>query len=102
MFKPSFPGPTAILTDKARRLLLFCQNLTDDKTRRMSDIQHDRFKLWIQNNGVFQPTHNSLDYHLRTVESVRVALNGNLEILCMQILSCKDFHVVLAIITTLT
>ena len=75
--------------DRARQLLLCCQRIQDEEPRRMADWQNDRFNIWASNIGVFASKHSSLDYRLRTAPSAKIAVDGNLYILCTQILRGK-------------
>jgi uncharacterized protein (DUF2235 family) len=52
----------------------------------MAEWQNDRFNIWASNIGVFAAKHSSLDYRLRTAPSAKIAVDGNLYILCTQIL----------------
>jgi hypothetical protein len=74
------------IADKARRLLLCCQEFQDEEPKRMAGVQLSRFSLWTSNIGVFSSQHASLDYRLRTAPMVKIAIDGNLEILCQHLL----------------
>ena len=72
--------------EKARRLLLCCQEFQDEEPKRMAGVQFSRFNLWTSNIGVFSSQHASLDYRLRTAPMVKIAIEGNLEIMCQHLL----------------
>ncbi|KAI8945489.1 hypothetical protein F4801DRAFT_568093 [Xylaria longipes] len=72
---------------RVRSLFPCCQKLEEDDVRQNVAIQSERYNLWTSNIGVFASRHASLDYRLRTAPSVRAAVDGNLEILCKQLLS---------------
>ncbi|KAJ5610789.1 hypothetical protein N7510_007508 [Penicillium lagena] len=73
--------------ERARQLLLCCQENFSDKPKRFVGAQLSRFKLWASNIGVFSARQASLDYRLRTARNAKAAVDGNLEILCIQLLS---------------
>jgi hypothetical protein len=77
---------------RARDLLLCCQKIEQDEPRRIARAQLIRFDLWASNIGVFASRHASLDYRLRTSASAKAAVDGNLEILCKQLLSSETSY----------
>lgn len=78
----------ADLAERSRRLLLYCaKSFTAEQSKRIAGDQLNRFNLWVSNIGVFATLKASLDYRLRTALPARVAIIGNLEILCTHLLS---------------
>ncbi|KAI0193087.1 hypothetical protein F4808DRAFT_360925 [Astrocystis sublimbata] len=73
--------------ERARQLLLCCQEITDEIPRKLASTQLARFNLWASNIGVFAARHASLSYRLRTALSVKTAVEGNLDILCKYLLT---------------
>ncbi|KAI0097549.1 hypothetical protein GGR51DRAFT_540685 [Nemania sp. FL0031] len=72
---------------RASQLLLCCQKNFVDELNRVATTQTDRFNLWAANIGVFSSRQASLDYRLRTASTAKAAVDGNLEILCVYLLS---------------
>lgn len=95
-------GSLAAAADKAYQLLLCCQLFEDESSQLTSSVQLDRFKLWAKNIGVFSSWHASLDYRLRTVESVRDAVGGSIEVLCVDLLTGTCLLVIRRIARILT
>ena len=73
--------------ERAHQLLLCCQEIHEEKPKRIAAAQLSRFNLWTSNIGVFSSRHASLDYRLRTAPTAKAAVDGNLEILCKHLLS---------------
>lgn len=82
-------GLIADTAERARQLLLCCREITDEEPRKLALTQLSRFNLWASNIGVFAARHASLDYRLRTAPSVRVAVEGNLDMVCKRLLTSK-------------
>jgi hypothetical protein len=80
--------------ERARHLLLCCQEIHEEEPRRIAGAQFSRFNLWTSNIGVFSSRHASLDYRLRTAPTAKAAVDGNLEILCKHLLSGEITHLV--------
>lgn len=84
-------GSIADMAERARQLLVCCQEIRDEGSRNISSAQLARFNLWASNIGVFAGRHASLDYRLRTSPTVRVTVEGNLEIICRHLLSSEGY-----------
>lgn len=82
-------GSIADIADRARQLLLCCQKIRSEEVQKIATAQLVRFNLWAANIGVFAPRHASLDYRLRTAPTVKTAVEGNLEILCVHLVSSE-------------
>ncbi|KAB5511373.1 hypothetical protein GE09DRAFT_724969 [Coniochaeta sp. 2T2.1] len=80
-------GPIADTAERAPQLLLCCREITDEEPRKLASTQLARFNLWASNIGVFAARHASLDYRLRTAPFVRVAVEGNLDMVCKHLLT---------------
>jgi hypothetical protein len=80
--------------ERARHLLLCCQEIHEEEPRRIAGAQFSRFNLWTSNIGVFSSRHASLDYRLRTAPTAKAAVDGNLEILCKHLLSGEISYLV--------
>lgn len=75
--------------EKARQFLLCCQKIQHKDNHKIASTHLSRFNLWASNIGVFAERHASLDYRLRTLPTVKAAIEGNLEILCRHLLTGK-------------
>lgn len=81
--------------ERARAIFLCCREIIDESPRelasaQLASTQLARFNLWASNIGVFATRYASLDYRLRTAPVVRIAIEGNLEIVCRHLLSGKE------------
>lgn len=80
----------AVAARKAELLLRLCsKGIPQEEPRQMAVMQLDRFHLWAQNIGAFASYHSSLDYRIRAAETVKGAIQGNLEVLAVETLSGK-------------
>jgi hypothetical protein len=79
--------------ERSRELLQCCQENFAEEPRRIAGAQLSRFNLWTSNIGVFSYRQASLDYRLRTAPTAKAAIDGNLEILCIQLLSGVTSHI---------
>jgi hypothetical protein len=80
--------------ERSRQLLLCCQENFAEESRCIAGDQLSRFNLWASNIGVFSSPQTCLDYRLRTAPTAKAAVEGNLEILCTQLLSGEISHLV--------
>ena len=71
----------------SKQLLQCCHEAFVDEPKRVVRTQLSRFNLWTSNIGVFALHQASLDYRLRTAPTAKATVDGNLEILCMHLLS---------------
>ncbi|KAF4633985.1 hypothetical protein G7Y89_g4134 [Cudoniella acicularis] len=78
---------TGEVSERSRQLLLCCQESFAEEPRGIAGVQLSRFNLWASNIGVFSSRQASLDYRLRTAPTAKAAVDGNLEIICTQLLS---------------
>jgi hypothetical protein len=79
-------GPIAVTTLKAKQLFESCLESDNITFKETAEAQLSRFSLWYSNIGVFAAVHASLDYRLRTSAEARSAVEGNLDILCEQLI----------------
>ncbi|KPM36026.1 hypothetical protein AK830_g10539 [Neonectria ditissima] len=73
--------------ERSRLLLSCCQDAFSGEQKQFVTAQLSRFNLWASNIGVFSSRQACLDYRLRTSPTAKAAVDGNLEILCTQLLS---------------
>ncbi len=71
----------------SKQLLMCCQENFVGESKRIVGAQLSRFNLWTSNIGDFASHQASLDYRLRTAPTAKAAVDGNLEILSMHLLS---------------
>jgi hypothetical protein len=88
------PSSISDAAERSRLLLLCCQENFAEEPKRIAGAQLGRFNLWTSNIGVFSSCQASLDYRLRTAPTAKAAVDGNLEILCTQLLSGEISHLV--------
>ncbi|EHK24121.1 uncharacterized protein TRIVIDRAFT_221367 [Trichoderma virens Gv29-8] len=79
-------GSIADLAERARQLLVCCQEITDEESRFLAGEQLARLNAWVSNHGVFKAQHASLDYKLRT-SPLRYGMAGSLKIVCGHVLA---------------
>ena len=82
--------PIRFTAGGARRLLLCCTELNDDKVQTISCKQLERFNVWASNNRVFAPSRASLDYRLRAAPTAKAAVEAGLENLSERLLTSKN------------